>query len=229
MSKGIRLLLGLIVVLTAPLAGQVGHDPARSPYRDVEHGSFMVASGGYFFGDGGQVGVAPHDGPVAGLGVTFLSNKPLQFGAGVFWGPMQRNILDLGLPAGQRVIKSVDHNVVWVDVNLHFNFTGNKSWHRLAPFAGVATGVAFTSNVPDDPTVFEMGTKFTFTPLIGTRIFLARRLHLQVEGRFQFWQIKYGEMYYQGDEPVITQGRRNEWDVTPWVNVGLGYAVAWPF
>lgn len=200
-------------------AAQVGHDPAKTPYRDVRHSVFIVASGGQFFGDGGDAGVAPHDGPVAGLRMSFLANKTVQIDGGVFYGFLGRLIYDPTQPAGQRFTGPVDNDVLWAEGAIHFNLMGGKTWHGLAPYVGNAIGLAFDEDL--STTTFNIGTKFYFAPLVGVRFFLTDALALQAESRFQFWNIKYEATFAQ--EGIF----RSEWDVTPWVNLGL--AIAWPF
>jgi len=42
-------LLAGFALLIAPAAGaQVGHDPAKSPYRTLRYGQFVGINGGYF-------------------------------------------------------------------------------------------------------------------------------------------------------------------------------------
>jgi len=209
----------LLFARAGAAAAQVGHDPATSPYSDVRHSVWMVFSGGEFFGGGGDAGVAPHDGPVAGFRMSFLANKTVQLDAGIMYGFLGRLVYDPFQPAGQRFSGPVDNDVLWVDGAIHFNLTGGKAWHRLAPFVGNAIGVAFVEDLRT--TAFNLGTKFYFAPLVGVRYFLSDNLALTAEGRFQFWSIKYTVSFAQEGFSA------SEWSVTPWVNIGL--ALAWPF
>lgn len=211
--------IAIAALVAGRAEGQVGHDPARTPYSDVRHSVFIVFTGGQFFGSGGDAGVAPHDGPVAGLRMSFLANKTVQLNGGVMYGFLGRLIYDPTQPAGERFSGPVDNNVFWLDSSIHFNLTGGKAWHRLAPFVGSAIGVAFTEDLPT--TTFNLGTKFYFAPLVGVRWFLGNAVALQLESRFQFWNIKYTASFAQ--ESIF----RSEWSVTPWVNLGLAWA--WPF
>jgi hypothetical protein len=221
--------LAALAALAAPLHAQVGYDPAKSPFRDIRSGTFITLSGGYFFGNGGEVAVAPHDGPTAGLQVSFLANRTISVSGGFNYGWLERTLIDPSKPREEQATGSVTHGTVFLDAGLTFNVTGNKSWHRLAPYAGVAIGVSFTDDVPEDPGGFRMGTKFTFAPLIGTRVFLFGNSYLLAEGRFQFWQISYPTTYAQLPFPVIPTGVLEEWSLTPWVRVGLGFPWRWPF
>jgi len=209
----------LCVAAAGTAAAQVGHDPAKTPYSDVRHGVFIVLSGGQFFGNGGDAGVAPHDGPVVGLRMSFLANKTVQIDGGMFYGMLGRLVYDPAQPPGQRFSGPVDNDVIWMDAAIHFNLMGGKTWHRLAPFVGTGFGLAIAEDLQG--TTFNLGTKFTFSPTIGVRYFLSDALALNLESRFQFWNIKYEASFAQ---ELISS---SEWSVTPWINLGL--AVAWPF
>ena len=210
----------MICLLPAAKAvAQVGHDPARTPYSDVRNSVFIVASGGQFFGNGGDAGVAPHDGPVFGLRMAFLANKTVQINGGMFYGMLGRLVYTPSQPAGQRFSGPFDNDVIWLDAAIHFNLMGGKTWHRLAPYVGSGVGLAITEDLPG--TSFNMGTKFVFSPLVGVRWFFTDALAIQAESRFQFWNINYTAGFAQ---EFISS---SEWSVTPWINIGL--AVAWPF
>jgi hypothetical protein len=240
-SRVVLILCTLLIVAggPVPLEGQVGHDPATSPFRDIRAGTFMTVVGGYFFGNGGRVGAAPHDGPVGGIRMSFLSNRSLQIGAGVLYGSQTRNLIDPNKTPADQVTGTATHGTWWIEGTLQFNFTANKTWHGLAPFAGSGLGITITEAVPGDPGAFRMGTKFFIAPMIGTRYFLTEGLYLQLDGRFNFWQISYPTTYLQEpfEDPgtptdphaVIPDGRPKEWSVTPWVNLGLGFPFRLPF
>lgn len=216
------LLLGLTLG-PVPVVAQVGHDPASSPYRDIRHSTFLVFSGGQFFGGGGTLGVAPHDGSVFGLRMSFMANRTIQINGGAFYGLLERNVYHPLQPPGNRLEEGIGNDVLWIDGSIHFNLTGGKSWKRLAPFAGSAIGLSFSESLDDDPADFDMGTKFYLAPLVGVRFFLSDRAALQLESRFHLWQIKYSGPFSQ---ELISQ---SEWSFSPWINLGLAWAFDWPF
>jgi hypothetical protein len=225
----------------APAVAQVGFDPAKSPYRPIVHGTYWILSAGKFSGAGGRVGAAPHNGEVVGLQVNFLADKTIQVGAGIFYGFLERNVIDPDKAPDEQLVRVADLNTLWVDAALRFSLTGGKTWRRLAPYVGSGFGVTFSEKVANDPGEFGHGTKFYLAPLAGTRFFLADRVYLQVEGRIQFWQVKYPDSWAQEpseapgtpEEPnaVLPDGRPSEWSATPWLQIGLGYTVRlpWPF
>jgi|SoiMethySBSTD1v2_1073268.scaffolds.fasta_scaffold933511_2 opacity protein-like surface antigen len=211
--------IAMLAMLTQAAEAQVGHDPARTPYSDVRHGVWIVLSGGQFFGNGGDVGVAPHDGPTFGVKMSFMANKTVQLNGGFYYGMLGRMIYDPTQPQGDRFTGPVDNDVIWLDGSINFNLMGGKTWHRLAPYIGSGLGMAIVEDVQG--TNFNLGTKFVFSPLIGVRFFVTDAVALSLENRFNFWNIKYTASFAQ--ESVSS----SEWSVTPWVNIGL--AIAWPF
>jgi hypothetical protein len=151
--------------------------------------------------------------------MSFLANKTVQIDGGIFYGALGRMLYDPTQPQGERFTGPVDNDVIWLDGAIHFNLMGGKTWHRLAPFVGSGIGMAIAEDVPGAN--FNLGTKFTFSPLVGARWFLTDAVGLWFESRFQFWNIKYEASFAQ---EVVSS---SEWSVTPWINLGL--AIAWPF
>ena len=222
-------------MVASPLAGQVGHDPDKSPYRDIPRSNYLVPTLGYFGGSGGTVGVGPHDGMTYGLQYSILANRPVTIGFGILYGDLQRLVQDPTLPPETRTSGPISNGVLWTEVAFQFNLTGNKSWHGIAPFIGAAAGLAFAEDPIEDQTGFDMGTRIYIAPMLGTRYFFANRLHLQLDARFQFWQIKYPESFRQPPRtsllspPVLPDGVLSEWVVTPWVRAGFGWSFSLPF
>lgn len=225
----------LMALAASPLAGQVGHDPDKSPYRDILRSTYFVPTVGYFGGDGGRVGVGPHDGMTYGLQYNILANRTIAIGFGILYGDLQRLVQDPDLPPSTRTSGPISNGVLMTDIAFQFNLTGGKSWHGLAPFIGSAAGLAFTEDPIEDQTGFDMGTRLYLAPMVGTRFFVADRVHLQFDVRFHFWQIKYPESYRRppstapGSPPVLPDGVLSEWDVTTWFRAGLGWSFSLPF
>jgi hypothetical protein len=243
--RWLRLPIVLLALGLIPTTGraQVGFDPARSPYRLITHGTYWMASAGTFGGSGGKVGAAPHDGTVFGLQVNLLADRTIQFGLGMFYGLLERRLIDPALSPADQFVGTADQRVIWGDASIHFNLTGGKTWRGLAPFVGGAIGMAFAENVPEEPADFRHGVKFHLSPLAGTRFFLSDRVYLQAEGRMHLWQIKYPRSYTtepitdpgtpENPHAVIPTGRLGEWSASPWLQVGLAYTLrlprVWPF
>lgn len=235
-ANGLRmatLALGTTAVLalaSSPALAQVGHQPESSPYRDIRKGHTVTALFGHFGGNGGRFGIGPHDGQVYGLHYDLRSGSTIQLGLGVGSAKLQRLIVNPFVELANRVSGPVDQTVTFAELNLQFNLTGGKTWHRLAPFVGVGVGLTFPTSTPADTSTFEFGKKVYLAPGTGFRFFLTNRLHLRGEARATFWKLKYPSTFTvapplePGAPAVITDGRTNEWTASSWLQVGLGYS-----
>jgi len=223
------------LALATPALAQVGHKPESSPYRDIRKGHTVTALYGHFGGNGGRFGIAPHDRPVYGLHYDLRSGSTIQVGLGVARGKLQRLIVNPFVELANRVSGPVDQTVTFAELNIQFNLTGGKTWHRLAPFVNVGTGVTFPTSTPADTSKFEFGKKIYLAPSAGFRVFLTDRLHLRGEARALFWKLKYPSTFTAepplepGNPPdhsnaVITDGNTSEWTSSSWLQVGLGYS-----
>lgn len=223
----------LLSTLAAPLGAQVGHAPGSSPYREIVNGHSFAVVTGYFAGGGGEFGIGPHNGFVHGVRYDLRAGKTIQFGFSAAQGQLPRYVIDPFVSLDRRVVGVFDQRTTFADVSIQLNVTGAKTWHRLAPYSGITLGVALGKDVAADTSGYDFGTKFYFAPQLGTRVFLGSSLHLRAEIRGVFWKVNYPLSF--GDEPVgepgtpespnavIPDARFDEWTVSPWVQVGLGY------
>jgi hypothetical protein len=231
--------LGVAVVgfglMVRPLAGQVGHPPGHSPYRDIPKGHSVTPLVGYLGGDGGRFGIAPHEGALFGFRYDIRTASALEMGLGFAHGSLDRLIVDPFVRVADRVSGPVNQSVSFAEFDLQFNLTGGKTWHRLAPFLGAGVGFTFASGTDADTSGFQFGHKLYLAPSAGFRFFITDRLHLRGEGRLAFWKLKYPRSFEQepteepGNPPltsnaVITDGRTSEWNATPWLQAGLSYS-----
>lgn len=224
----------VLVLAPARGAAQVGHPPSGSPYRDIRKGHQITLTYGHFGGDGGDFGIGPHDGPAYGFRYDLRTGSTIQFGLGVAYAELQRLIVDPFVEVANRVSGPVDQNVTMADVNIQFNVTGGKSWHRLAPFLGSGVGLTFPSSTPQDTSRFEFGHKIYLAPFVGLRVFVTDRLSLRGEARTVFWKLKYPTTFEAepvldpglppNSHAVITNGKLDEWDSSSWLLVGLAYS-----
>jgi hypothetical protein len=205
--RNVTLTVTLALALLAPgaLLAQVGHPPGKSPYRDIRKGHTFTPFAAFFAGDGGRFGVAPHNGWVYGFRYDIRTGSTIQMGLLLGHGQMERRILD-SLVAGGQVTGTVDQSTTFVEADLQLNLTGGKTWNRLAPFIGAGIGLAWAEE-PDRG--FELGTRFTFVPHAGLRLFVTDRIHLRGDARLMFWKLNYPNS--------------SEWDTSGWYQAGLGF------
>jgi hypothetical protein len=223
-------LLLLVALSPGSAVAQVGHPPGRSPYREIPKGHTVTGFGALFGGAGGRFGIAPHDGTLFGIRYDIRTGSTIQFGLGLARGTMERLIVDPFVVLDDRVSGPVDQTVSFAELNLQFNVTGGKTWHRLAPFVGVGAGMTFPSGTAADTSGFELGHKIYFAPHVGFRFFLTDRLHLRTDARVLFWKLSYPASFTREPPdqpeapPVITDGNTSEWTTSSWLQAGLGFS-----
>jgi hypothetical protein len=225
------ILPGLVLSLSsAPASAQVGHPPGSSPYRDIRKGHTFTVTGGYFKGDGGRFGIGPYGDYVFGARYDIRSASALQLGIGVSRGTLNRLIVDPFVTLANRVSGPVDQAVTFAELNLQFNLTGGKTWHRVAPFVAVSGGLAFSQSTPADTSQYEFGSKLYLAPAVGFRFFISDRIHLRAEARGTFWKLKYPTTFQQVPTedptapPVLAGNSTTEWTSSRWLQAGLGYS-----
>lgn len=230
-------LLAFAALTAVPLAAQVGHDPASSPYRELTQSRSLTVMAGRFTSNGGRFGLSPNSGYAYGLRYGLRANKFLELSLAVSRADLERVIVDQFVPVADRVRGPFTERMTLGEVGFTFNLTGGKTWRGVAPFAGFGLGVARSDgiNAENDTTGFRMGSKFIFTPHAGARVFLSDKLHLRAEAKAVFWRLRYPDSF--GQEPpaepgippasnaVIQNGLFREWVPNAVLQVGLGYAI----
>ena len=178
---------GLTVALTVcpsgRLSAQVGHDPQHSPFQDVTTHQTFTPFISQFFGNRAQAGVGAQAGlAVGGRFATALSG-PLELWATFAVINSRRNVIDPSLPDSTRVSGPIDYRLVSADLGIALNVTGQKTWHGLSPYVGIAFGVVAPTSTVTDTSGYQANSNITFVPTIGTRVRIGRILSLTVEAR----------------------------------------------
>lgn len=229
----------LFLIITAPLAAQVGHSPASSPYRDIPNGKSLTVLVGDIGGDGGKIGVGPHNGRSYGGRLDLRISGPVQFGLGFSQAKLERLVVSADDSVATRTTGPFKQTLTMIDASLQLNITGRKSWHRLAPFvsgtAGWVRGSALPASAAKDSSGYKFGSKLYFAPAIGMRIIVSSNLQLRLEARQLFWKLKYPLSYTtdpaaepspNGDlaNAVLPDGKREQWSGAREFRLGLGFA-----
>jgi hypothetical protein len=224
-----------VVLVVRPAGAQVGHDPARSPYRDLQYGQFLSVSGGYLFGDGGKLGIGPHHGPVVVVRHDFLADRPFMISLGGGWARAERNYADTNAIVN-RVKGPIEHNLYWGEFITQLNLVGGRTWHDVAPYVNLGLGLAGARQIKEDTSGYKFGVRFFAAPGAGVRIFFSRRLYLRLEARAMFWNLSYPSVYGTHDPdgfgpllPLLAGQSLKEWSPVPLLHAGLGYAFHRPF
>jgi hypothetical protein len=217
----------LAVQPSSRLAGQVGYDPAHSPYRDAPLGSGPIVSVGYLGGGRGRVPVGISDGNTWGVRYN-LAFGSTSIGLGAAYGQTTRRIVDPFVAVDKNTSGLINCDVVLVDASLQMALTGPKTWRGLAPYIGASVGVATGSELASDTSGYKFGTKFTFAPVFGTKYYVGRRVSVTADFRAVFWRLSYPSQFKQPDaadgKPVLAiDAADNNWTVHPWISLGLGW------
>lgn len=220
----------LVVALTGPIAGQVGHQPERSPYRDLRIKQSLTGFGGLLSGGRGKAGVGPADGTIFGVRWDIHTGSAATLVLGVSAADLERRLINPSAPPSLRDLGTARQTVWVIDGGFNLVLTGRKTWHTLAPYLGASLGAAVGGSVPED-SVFSFRGKFQFGPMLGVRQFLNRRLHLRVEFRDIIWRLgRYPDVFFTpgtGVEPVLDPdvNSPNEWVHHPTLFFALGWTL----
>jgi hypothetical protein len=222
MRHSILLLAFLCAAGTAD--AQVGYPPADSPFRDIDKKWSLTALYGQSYGDGGKLGVGPHDGTTYGGRLELVLGAPLAVALTGSWGQFIRDILvpvDSVTPPDHR---QIDQDLLMIEAAIQLNLTGRKTWHRLAPFlalsAGWVQGSETANALKADVSGYQFGSQFYWSPSAGTRLFLTRQLFLRADARYVSWKLSYPH----SNADLIPDNKFEEWDGNFEWRAGLGFA-----
>jgi len=212
------------LVLAQPAAAQVGYPPEKSPFRDITKKFSITAVYGRIGGDGGKIGVGPHDGPTYGGRFDIVLGTPVAAAVTASYGTLIRDIVNVDDSLQPTRTGPVNQDILMIEAALQLNITGRKTWHRLAPFIGISAGWVNGSESPSvaraDSSRYEFGSKFYWSPAAGTRLFVTNRMFLRGEARYVSWKLSYPGGY----DVVIPDEKFEEWDGGFEWRVGLGFA-----
>ena len=147
--------LGAVLVLSVgptvrPSWAQVGHDPARSPYRDFRRTSGISFMSGWMLGDRGRLKIGHTNGQTYTFGFEVPIGGTLSFHPSVTYAQTERYVIDPFLNVDQRLSGPVPDDMSFIDLGLRAMLTGNKTWHGLAMYASGGLGMAVSMGGPRD-------------------------------------------------------------------------------
>ena len=217
---------------TVQLAAQVGHNAGTSPYRDVTLLPAIGVYAGHLSGDRGRVDAGPSNANTLGLRYELPSGRTMVFQFNVAYLAGDRFILNpfADSSSADRKTGPYDTNLLLTEIALHLRLTGNKSWHRIGPYAGLGLGVLFDVHSPGDTTRsgYHFGTKVGLATIGGIRWYATRHLFLNPEARLEFWKLKYPSSFHaqlspDGSRIVPITQNLTDWTTHPWFSLGLGW------
>ena len=230
-SYGRALAMTMLGVLASwrPGVGQVGFDPAASPFRDIRRGSGPMFRLGYLGGERGGVGVGHANGITYGLRYEAALGGPTFVSVGAMHARTDRFVVDPLKDSLTRKSGPYPDDMLLIDAGLQFALTGPKTWHGLAPYLGAALGLAISNGAPAaDSSGYRFGTKFTVAPGAGVRWYPSRRLTVAADLRAIFWKLRYPASY-RVPSPVDSSRvlplnlPDTDWTTHPWISIGVGW------
>jgi len=174
---------------------QVGHDPARSPFRDITTTQGLTLMYGRFAGarTAAPVGAQPGSMMMLRLETRIAGSLDLWL---TFGQASSRRNQIVPTDTLNRVRGPINQSLVSGDLSLILNITGAKRWHALAPYAGVGFGVLSASPGTVDQGGFKVGSNFVVIPTLGTRVFVGRSLAVRLEARDYFLRYEWPLAYF---------------------------------
>lgn len=183
------------IVLLAPSAGSTQTIP--SPFSYVETRQEVGLLVGVTHAGTGRFAFGPSGGTRLGVRWGVRLSGPLGFEAvgGVISG--KRDVVNPARLEGDRKVGEADERLGSIDARLRFTLTGDREWHRLAPFLVAGGGMVFdlTGTQPEDEQLedrdrFDFGTSFLGTLGGGSHLYLTDRIALRGDAIFSLWKIK---------------------------------------
>jgi hypothetical protein len=192
------ILFGVVALLGAlPLSAQVGYEPARSPYVDLDYTQEVSVLFGYLRTRHDPAGIAPQSAPLVGLRYELALTGPLALSSDITRSFSRRDVLEPTRPAAQRAAGTENAPVYAVDLALALNLTGEKSWHHMVPQVRAGLGVVHSS-AKDDSSGFSFGTPFAFSIGGGLKFVpTGGRLALRADVTDRIFKLSYPDAYYR--------------------------------
>lgn len=196
MSKAVLNVLACITICAAaPLGAQVGHDPARSPFRDITNRQQLTVFAGHFGGARTQPGVGARPGTMWGIKFESRLSGPLDLALSLSRIASTRWVVDPLVPP-PRTSGPVDYTLNAADAAVSLNLTGSKSWHGLGPYMGLGFGLVAPTRGRTDNGGYRAGSNFGLVPFIGTRVHVTRTLAVRVEARDHYFRYEWPLAYF---------------------------------
>lgn len=226
----------LLLSLAASSANaQVGYEPARSPYRDLERAHELTLFSGLFRAHPDAAHVAPQSGPMLGLRYQWLAGGPANLVAEVSRVASQRRVLDPELPkcpTGDpntcKAVADFRWPLYFADVGLALNLTGARSYRNLVPELRGGLGFATDFHTSGDVGDYDFGTRFAITWGGGLRWIPAPPLQLRLDWTNRLYKNRYPASYYSFAPdtsrilvPALT--KRSAWMNNAGLTVGLSF------
>lgn len=222
-----RLTLAVALLAAASsVSAQVGHEPSRSPYLDLEFRQELTAYTGYFIAARDPAGVAPRSGPVLGARYEVRVGGPASFTARFARVFSERAVANPTQPRPTRYTV-VPWPLYLTDASLSLNLTGQKSIQHFVPILNMGFGLASDFKPQPDVGGYRFGTTFAFSFGGGMRWTPGGPFQVRADIADYLYQIQYPTSYYlraSDSTRVLPQSQaRSVWKHNATITVGASY------
>ena len=191
------------IATTRAASAQVGYEPQRSPYRDLERSHELTLSSGAYRAHPDAAHVAPQSGVMLGVRYQWLAGGPANLTAEFARVASQRRVLDPDLPkcaTGEpndcKLISTFRWPLYFADVGMALNLTGSRSYHHVVPEVRGGLGLVSDFHTSGDVGDFAFGTRFAITWGGGIRWVVAPPLQLRFDLANRLYKVRYPVTYY---------------------------------
>ena len=226
MKNSIPLVVSGLLSISGALAGaQVGHQPSKSPYLDLEYKQELTLIGGSFHGHRDPADVAPQGGFLLGAHYEFRAGGPAHLIAEVVRISSDQQVINPFKVGAARDLGTSSRPLYSGDVGLGISLTGGKSWHHIVP--EVAGGLGFITDFrrQADSGGYKFGTRFALNWGGGIRIVPGGKWQIRGDIKNRLYTISYPEAFYVvptgGTAVVPTTQAKSFWLNNPAFTLGL--------
>ena len=219
-----------IVLTVAPNlahAQEVGHEPAKSPYKDLETTQELTPYAGWYSARPEPAGVAPRSGALIGVHYGWRVAGPATLISDVFYVNSQRRVIDPSKGVATRVISDGSTPLYGISGGLGLSLPGGKSWHDLVPEARGALALLSDFSSKTDPGGFRYGTRFAFVWGAGVRYVAGGRWGLRADWTNYLHTISYPTSFFvssaDGTTVLPSSTPRSLWRNDPTLSLGVSY------
>lgn len=218
---------GLLCIAGSVAGAQVGHNPARSPYVDLEQAQELTLIVGAFHGHRDPVNVGPQSGAIYGLHYEWRAGGPAYLTGEVARIESDRSVLNPFRAAGRgRELGNTSQPLYTADVGLGIGLTGGKSWHHIVPELAGGVGLISDFRTSADTGGYKFGTRFALNWGGGVRVVPGGRWQVRFDVKNRLYTIGYPEAFYVpptggGAAVVPTSQSKSFWLNNPAFTLGI--------
>ncbi len=226
-----------IAILSAPLAAQVGYEPQKSPFRDLERTMEFTVYTGTYHARQDRARVAPQSGPIVGLLYQWRASGPLSLTAGMSRVGSQRRVLDPELPStcGTSTTPNPDCKLVgefrwplyYLDGGVALDLTGPRTFYGFVPDLKAGVGIVSDFHTQPDVGNFSVGTRFAIKWGGGIRWVPTELFQVRADISNHLHSIGYPDAYYtpatDNSQILPVNHRRTAWLNNTAFTIGVSY------